>query len=76
MKMAPNMTVRIMLLPRIFSAQRTSLSPRTMDILADEPAPTREPRAWIMFIIGIVMPRPAMARALTPWPMNIRSAML
>ena len=63
-------------MPSMFSAQAMSFLPRTMDILADEPAPTREPKACMTFIMGIVMARPAIAMASTPCPRNILSAML
>ena len=65
-----------MLLPRIFSAQFTSFRPNTMDIRAEEPTPMSEPKAWMMFMMGMVMARPAMARAPTPCPMKMRSTIL
>ena len=35
-----------------------------------------EPKAWIMFMMGMVIAKPAMAKAPTPCPMKIRSTML
>ena len=72
----PKKKVSSMLLPNIFSAQRTSLRPSTMLIRDEAPTPTSEPSAWMMFMIGIVMASPAMARAPTYWPRNTRSTML
>ncbi|MCQ2309099.1 MAG: hypothetical protein MJZ78_03880 [Bacteroidales bacterium] len=54
----------------------TSFLPSTIDILAPAPTPTSAPKACTMFITGIVMARPAMAKAPTPCPMKILSQML
>ena len=74
--MPPKMNVYIKLLPRIFSAHSLSRLPKTIDILAAEPAPISEPKAWIIFITGMVMASPAMANGPIPLPMNILSAIL
>ena len=65
-----------MLLPKIFSAQRKSFRPSTIDMRAPAPAPTSEPKAWMMFISGRVMASPAIAIAPTHCPRKMRSTML
>ena len=75
-KRKPKKNVSSMLLPRIFSAQRTSLRPSTMLMRLEAPTPTSEPRAWMMFMMGIVMASPAMAKAPTYCPRKTRSTML
>ena len=71
-----NINVNIKLLPRMFSAHSLSLRPKTMDIREAEPTPMSEPKAWMMFISGKVMAKPAMASAPTPRPMKMRSTIL
>ena len=58
--------VNTMLLPKIFSAQFTSFLPNTMDMRAEEPTPISAPKAWTMFMMGMVMAKPAIAKAPTP----------
>ena len=76
--MKPNRKVSNILLPNIFSAHRTSLRPSTMLMRALEPAPTSEPKAWMMFISGKVMVRAA--SSILPssglFPRKIRSTIL
>ena len=68
--------MKTILLPRIFSAHLTSLRPKTIDILDEAPTPIKEQKACITFIIGKVMARPAIAKALTTCPMKILSTIL
>ena len=76
MTQVPNNIVKIKLLPKIFSAHLLSFLPNTIDMREAEPTPIKAPKAWIMFISGIVMTNPAMANAPTPRPMKTRSTML
>lgn len=72
----PIRNVKTRLLPRIFSAHFTSFAPKTMDIRDAEPTPISEPKACMMFMMGMVMARPAIAKAPTPCPIKMRSAIL
>ena len=47
-----------------------------IDMRAEEPTPTSEPNAWMMFMIGMVIAKPAMAMAPTHCPKKTRSQML
>ena len=75
-KKKPSMIVKIMLLPKMFSAHLMSFLPKTIDIRAEDPTPIRDPKAWMIFMMGMVMARPAIAMAPTPCPMKIRSTIL
>ena len=76
--MNPNRKVSSILLPSIFSAHRTSLRPNTILMRALEPAPTSDPKAWIMFMMGKVMV--SAANSILPssglFPKKMRSTIL
>ena len=74
---APKKKVRCTLLPRIFSAQRTSFRPRTMLMRAEAPAPTSDPNAWMMFMMGRVMAKAARIKGpFSACPRNMLSTRL
>ena len=77
-KSTPKRIVSSMLLPSIFSAHRTSLRPSTMLMRALEPAPTSEPKAWMIFMMGKVMVSAASSILPSPMllPRKMRSTIL
>ena len=72
----PKMIFSSTTLPNILNALALFPWPRRIDVSADPPTPTIEPKAAVMLMIGIHIPSPDMANGPTPCPMKILSVIL